>query len=102
MYLSALCFDSVLTCDLLVYKDRRHLLNTRRQSVHTKRCAHIIDANMVTPPMHAYPWQSDMYLYNYHYTIFDQRRVDIIEQVEYGVHDRLHIYPVWNLLLPLA
>ena len=37
------------------------------------------------------------------YTIFDQRRVDIIDQVEYGVHDRLDIYPpVCDLLLPLA
>ena len=44
----------------------------------------------------------------YLYTIFDQRRVDIIGQVEcnmYGVHDRLHtshLPPVWDLLLPLA
>ena len=28
--------------------------------------------------------------YLYHRTIFDQRRVDIIDQVEYGFHDRLH------------
>ena len=28
------------------------------------------------------------------YTTFDHRRVDIINQVEYGVHDRLHIYPM--------
>ena len=27
------------------------------------------------------------------YILFDQRRVDIIDQVEHGVHDRLHIYP---------
>ena len=32
------------------------------------------------------------YLYLY-YTIFDQRRVDIINQVECVVHGRLHIYP---------
>ena len=32
---------------------------------------------------------------------FDQRRLDIIYQVEYGVHDRLHITlvpPLWDLL----
>ena len=31
-------------------------------------------------------------VYFYLYTIFDQRRVDIIDPVEFGVHDRLHIY----------
>ena len=36
----------------------------------------------------------DMSGYLYLYTIFDQRRVDIIDKVEYGVHDRLHIYPL--------
>ena len=25
---------------------------------------------------------------------FDQRRVDITDQIKYGVHDRLHIYPL--------
>ena len=34
-------------------------------------------------------------------TIFDHRRVDIIAQVEYVLHDGLHIYPVWDLLLLL-
>ena len=29
----------------------------------------------------------------YLYTIFDQRPVDIIDQVECGVHESLHIYP---------
>ena len=29
----------------------------------------------------------------YLYTIFDQRRVDSIDQVEYGVQDRLQITP---------
>ena len=29
----------------------------------------------------------------YLYTIFYQCHVDIIDQAEYGVHDRLHIYP---------
>ena len=33
----------------------------------------------------------------YLYIIFDQRRVDIIDQVEYGVHDRLHIYPLCGI-----
>ena len=37
-----------------------------------------------------YPHPSALYLH----TIFDQRRVDIIDKVEYGVHDRLHIYPL--------
>ena len=38
----------------------------------------------VPPPLpgHLYP-----------YTLFDQFRIDIIDQAEYGVHDRLHIYP---------
>ena len=31
-------------------------------------------------------------LHHHRHTIFDQRRVDIIDQVEHGVHDRLHIY----------
>ena len=26
--------------------------------------------------------------------MFDQRRVDVIDEVEYEVHDRLHIYPL--------
>ena len=30
--------------------------------------------------------------YLYLYTFFDQRRLDIIDKVEYGVHNRLHIY----------
>ena len=40
----------------------------------------------------------------YLYTIFDQRRVDIIDQVEYGVYDMLttHVLPVWDLLPPLT
>ena len=33
----------------------------------------------------------------YIYTIFDQCRVDIIDQVEYGVHDWLHIYPLCGI-----
>ena len=36
------------------------------------------------------------------FSIFDQLRVDIFDQEEYGVHDRLHIYPVWDLLLSMA
>ena len=39
----------------------------------------------------------DMSGYLYLYTIFDQRRVDIIDKVEYGVHDRLHIYPLCEI-----
>ena len=35
--------------------------------------------------------------YLYLYTLFDQCRVDIIDQVEYGVHDRLHIYPLCGI-----
>ena len=31
--------------------------------------------------------------YLYPYTIFDRRRADIIDLVEGGVHDRLHVYP---------
>ena len=31
------------------------------------------------------------------YTLFDQRRVDVIDQVEYGVHDRSHIYPLCGI-----
>ena len=33
----------------------------------------------------------------YLYTIFDQRRVEIIDEVEYGVHDRLYIYPLCGI-----
>ena len=33
----------------------------------------------------------------YLYIIVDQRRVDIIDQVEYGVHDRLHIHPLCGI-----
>ncbi len=28
---------------------------------------------------------------------FDQHRVYIIDQVEYGVHDRLHVYPLCGI-----
>ena len=35
--------------------------------------------------------------YLYLYALFDQRRVDIIDQVEYGVHNRLHIYPLCGI-----
>ena len=43
----------------------------------------------------------------YLYTIFDQRRLDIIDQVEHGRSGRspqqvTHLPPVWDLLLPLA
>ena len=31
------------------------------------------------------------------YTIFDHRRLEIIDQVENGVHDRLHNYPLCGL-----
>ena len=33
----------------------------------------------------------------YLYTIFDQRHVNISDQVEYGVHDRLNIYPLCRI-----
>ena len=36
------------------------------------------------------------------FSLFDQLRVDIFDQEEYGVHDRLHIDPVWDLLLSMA
>ncbi len=37
----------------------------------------------------------DLYLY----TIFNQRRLDIIDQIKlkYGVHNRLHIYPLCGI-----
>ena len=37
-------------------------------------------------------------------TIFDQRRLDIIDQVEHGRSPQqvTHLPPVWDLLLPLA
>ena len=40
----------------------------------------------------------------YLYTIFDQRRLDIIDQVEHGRSPQqvTHLPPVWDLLLPLA
>ncbi len=37
------------------------------------------------------------FYYLYFYTICDQHRLDIIDQVEYGVHDRLHIYPLCGI-----
>ena len=42
--------------------------------------------------------------YLYLYTIFDQRRLDIIDQVEHGRSPQqvTHLPPVWDLLLPLA
>ena len=45
---------------------------------------------------------TDLYLYLY--TIFDQRRLDIIDQVEHGRSPQqvTHLPPVWDLLLPLA
>ena len=45
-----------------------------------------------------------LYLYLYIYTIFDQRRLDIIDQVEHGRSPQqvTHLPPVWDLLLPLA
>ena len=45
-----------------------------------------------------------VYLYLYLYTIFDQRRLDIIDQVEHGRRPQqvTHLPPVWDLLLPLA
>ena len=33
----------------------------------------------------------------YLYTIFDQRRVDIVDHVECGVHNRLHICPLCGI-----
>ena len=33
----------------------------------------------------------------YLYTIFDQYRIDIIDQVENGVNDRLHIYHMYGI-----
>ena len=46
----------------------------------------------------------NMFLYLYLYTIFDQRRLDIIDQVEHGRSPQqvTHLPPVWDLLLPLA
>ena len=41
--------------------------------------------------------KSPLSLFLYLYTIFDQRSVDIIDQVEYGVHDRLPIYPLCGI-----
>ena len=40
----------------------------------------------------------------YLYTIFDQRRLDIIDQVEHGRSPQqvTHLPPVWDRLLPLA
>ena len=45
-----------------------------------------------------------LHLYLYLYTIFDQRRLDIIDQVEHGRSPQqvTHLPPVWDLLLPLA
>ena len=34
----------------------------------------------------------------YLYIILDQRRLDIIDQVECGLHNRLHIYPLGVIL----
>ena len=34
---------------------------------------------------------------SYLYTYFDQHRVDIIDQVECAVHDKLHIYPLFGI-----
>ena len=40
----------------------------------------------------------------YLYTIFDQRRLDIFDQVEHGRSPQqvTHLPPVWDILLPLA
>ena len=42
--------------------------------------------------------------YLYLYTIFDQRRLDNIDQVEHGQSPQqvTHLPPVWDLLFPLA
>ena len=41
--------------------------------------------------------QSNLNIVYILYTMFDQNREDIIDcQVEYGVHNRLRIYPVWH------
>ena len=48
----------------------------------------------------------ELYLsfYLYLYTMFDQRRLDIIDQVEHGRSPQqvTHLPPVWDILLPLA
>ena len=36
-------------------------------------------------------------MYKYLYTIIDQHHLDIIDQVEHGVHNRLHIYPLCGI-----
>ena len=44
------------------------------------------------------PKTSRHFITFYLYILFDQRRVDVIDQVEYGVHGRSHIYPMCGIV----
>ena len=49
----------------------------------------------------SYQWMNSIYLYLY--IIFDQCRLDIIDQVElWSPRQVTHLPPVWDLLRPLA
>ena len=59
-------------------------------------------AAIFRPSMVPFSYLGNGNLYVLHiYNIFDQRRLDIIDQVDYRVHDRLHIYPLcWIFHFP--
>ena len=65
--------------------------NWKYTTQHMAYIYHIAGSRCVTrrerPVIIHVPFTSIMHLY-----IYTQRRVDIINQVEYGIHDRLHIY----------
>ena len=58
----------------------------------------------VVNTIYLFTFRSALSLYLYLYTIFDQRRLDIIDQVEHGRSPQqvTHLPPVWDILLPLA
>ena len=67
-------------------------------------CVHASSVNMFNNIVDKYSKGGLHIEYLYLYTIFDQRRLDIIDQVEHGRSPQqvTHLPPVWDLLLPLA
>ena len=52
---------------------------------------------MITLAIYSFTAYAESQVHLYLYSIFYQRRVDIIDQKEYRVHDRLQIYPLCGI-----
>ena len=97
------------------YETRRQVFSAKRRLKGTKivvtenltkRRSDLLNRTRAQPDVKA-AWTTDgriVCLYLYLYTIFDQRRLDIIDQVEHGRSPQqvTHLPPVWDILLPLA